>query len=388
MLGPLLAFLKDLADIQAYMNNFTSICTAYPLVAMLIALPLVMYVGYIGITQLAQLIQWIRVHARQRVGKMKILLSLVISIVISYILVMYIKQEAAPRPILNATEVAAPRSILDATEVIVIGRPLVLEWSYTKADPTTLYQIQSARDQQLLTDPAYESNLVSGNLLPIARDINDTRYWRVRAVNADSQPISSWSNILKISQYKSSYERIKHTGEVKVYVSDSFNQGFFKFMLGGQMTGFDIELVQFIVERLLKNMGQSSDMKVHPKAVPWRDLLQKPAQGDADIIISTITRRPEREEKYSITFSEPYYTTTLSLLYKMGTPIDSIRNAIAGKSIGVMADTTSVNVVERFKKELQGDKAIRLKTFDQALRAIDTLQRAASDLDYIRVVPQ
>ena len=208
--------------------------------------------------------------------------------------------------------------------------------------------------------------MTQSKFLPIARHINDTRYWRVRAVRpvhhqGDVQqspgkpiPMSPWSRGLQIAQYKSNYERIKRTRVVNVYVSDSFNQGIFKFKAGLQDTGFDIELVRLLVQQLPTKMGfKEGDFKLELKPVPWAKLLSTPSKDNADIIISTITKSVKREEQYGIVFSEPYYCTTLSLLYKVGKNVDSIRDTLKEAGlVGVQAKTTGATVLEAFKKRI------------------------------------
>jgi len=291
-LDSILKSLQELVTIRKYIDIFANLCTEKPFVATLIAVPIVLYIGYIGLNQFGQLVKSINNMSKSRKGRISIIISVLASILISISIVQAVEQFKRHKPVLISSD-------------IVIGKHLTLQWDYETVarDPDLFYEVQSARDQRFREGLEPEANLTQSKFLPIGRHINDTRYWRVRAVqrvnnqgetqeaNGKPVPKSPWSDALKISQYENNYERIKHTRTVNVYVSDSFDQGFYKFMAGSRITGFDIELVRLIVEKLPQKMGIDGKVKLELRTLPWGDLLNAPRKGDADIIISSITKR-------------------------------------------------------------------------------------------------
>ncbi|MGH6864662.1 MAG: hypothetical protein ACREDO_00405 [Methyloceanibacter sp.] len=62
--------------------------------------------------------------------------------------------------------------------------------------------------------------------------------------------------------------------------------------------------------------------------------------------ISSITRTSDREREFGITLSDPYFCTSYALIYRAGTPVGSVREAVAGKKIGVQQQTTSFRLAE------------------------------------------
>ena len=165
--------------------------------------------------------------------------------------------------------------------------------------------------------------------------INATRFWRVRAVESRTKkPLSDdWSLAIRITQYDSAYDRIKATGKVLIYVSNAEIQGTFKWVDAKGLRGFDIELSKLIVDELSGLIGRP--LEVQRLSVPWTQLLETPRKEKADFIISSITKLETRKREFGIEFSEPYYCTTHTLIYRAGAPDRTIREMITGKTVGV-----------------------------------------------------
>jgi polar amino acid transport system substrate-binding protein len=220
-----------------------------------------------------------------------------------------------------------------------------------------LFEIDSAADAGFTADSRVESYADSPHKL-VGR-VNATRFWRVRAVDSQSKKaLSDWSNIIEVTQYDSALDRIKATGKLLVYVSNAENQGFFKWVSDKGFQGFDVGLAGLIAAAAAKKLGAKIAPVLVP--VPWHDLLDTPAAGSADLLISSISRREDRKQQFRIDFSDTYYCATQALIFREGTPQGSIRDMVAGKSLGVQEGTTT----QKLANLMAGADNFRVKAFD------------------------
>jgi ABC-type amino acid transport substrate-binding protein len=287
--------------------------------------------------------------------------------------------DIVPRPARST----APIPRWDLSGDTFIGGPIPLAWKFdrsallnldgSKSEASILFELQSSNDARFGADTRLET-YADGDRKYVAR-INATRFWRVRAVESRTKnPLSHWSLAISITQYDSAYARIKATGDVLVYVSNAEIQGTFKWVDNKGLRGFDMALAKLIVDELSVRIGRSLEMR--PKPVPWIQLLDTPRKGQSDFILSSITKLERRKREFGIEFSEPYYCTTHALIYQVGAPDRTIREMIAGKTVGVQDKTTNARLAEELAKEI----AFHLKAFDTTETLIDALMR--SEIDY------
>jgi len=100
-------------------------------------------------------------------------------------------------------------------------------------------------------------------------------------------------------------------------------------------TGFDVELVEAIAERIDREpefVDTSFD-------TIFRDL----AQGKFDMVASATTITPEREK--TVDFSDPYYLSEQAILVKAGSDVKSVAD-LDGKTVGVQQGTTGEEYVD------------------------------------------
>jgi arginine/lysine/histidine transporter system substrate-binding protein len=110
--------------------------------------------------------------------------------------------------------------------------------------------------------------------------------------------------------------------------------------------------------------------------VAWKELLDTLNQGRADIIISSITKRKDRERDYKIRFSDSYFCTTQSLIYHDNTSEQPISELIANKRVGFQEKTTSELLVSALKRGVPFDA----RPFNQVDDIVQALLR--SEIDY------
>ncbi len=98
---------------------------------------------------------------------------------------------------------------------------------------------------------------------------------------------------------------------------------------GLQYTGFDIDLMDAMAE----NLGSTLEVIDSD----FDGILGNLAAGTCDVVASSLTITPERQEE--VDFTEPYFDADQSLLVKADAGIDSLEG-LAGGRIGVQSGTT------------------------------------------------
>jgi len=112
----------------------------------------------------------------------------------------------------------------------------------------------------------------------------------------------------------------------------------------GNYTGFDIELMEAIGERI----GRTPEFQDTSFETIFRDV----AQGKFDAVISAATITEEREK--AVDFSNPYYLSEQAVLVKEGSDIKSLED-LQGKTVAAQQGTTGLELA----KEELGDSEIR-----------------------------
>jgi len=373
--------LDFLADLGRVWELFAPFCLEHPFLATLILFPVVIGLGYTAFNQSLYFASHVRVWARSKTPRRLMIVSVFVGVALSYSIVESINLSTRPAPLLSAPQV-------------VVGRKLVLKWEYENTDElkNIRYEVQNSREREFGKKPVVKVPLTDSKLLFVNQNINASLYWRVRAIQSvdpsdesmdgRSRNISAWSNVVRTSQFESNLMRIKTTGRARVYASDSFNKGFFKFSKDGNHTGFDIELIRRVLDRLAERIGVPEISK-DLAAVPFSELLSKLSSGDADIIISIVTRNEEREEKFGIQFSMPYYVTTQSILYRKGSEPDRFLESLRGRTLGVQDGTTTVDLLEMLIPYYEGERPFTIVKFKQTIEAVNKLLETPSQLDYV-----
>lgn len=101
----------------------------------------------------------------------------------------------------------------------------------------------------------------------------------------------------------------------------------------GNYTGFDIELMEAIAEK----MGRTAEFQDTSFETIFRDV----AQGKFEAVISAATITPEREK--AVAFSDPYYLSEQAILVKEGSDITGLAD-LEGKIVGAQQGTTGLEL--------------------------------------------
>jgi ABC-type amino acid transport substrate-binding protein len=112
----------------------------------------------------------------------------------------------------------------------------------------------------------------------------------------------------------------------------------------GKYTGFDIELMEAIGEKI----GRKAEFQDTSFETIFRDV----AQGKFEAVVSAATITEEREK--AVDFSNPYYLSEQAVLVKEGSDIKSLEDA-DGKTVAAQQGTTGLELA----KEEFGDSEVR-----------------------------
>jgi ABC-type amino acid transport substrate-binding protein len=168
---------------------------------------------------------------------------------------------------------------------------------------------------------------------------------------------------------------------VHVFFSNSSDQGFFKFLdTSGSTKGLDVKLMHGIVAQLPKQMHIAGEFTLVPRYVAWQELLTSLDQDQADIIISTISKTAKREQDHRIRFTDPYYRTGLSLVYRWGESVGPLTDTLKGKRVGVQGISTSEELISELRKNMTNSPEI--VPFPQAEEMIDALLKHQTSIVY------
>lgn len=183
-------------------------------------------------------------------------------------------------------------------------------------------------------------------------------------------------------------ETIKSRGILKVGINtESKPFGFVD--KKGTYVGYDVDLAKYIAQNLVNNPERLEIISVTPS-----NRLIKASTGEVDIVISTVTITPQREQV--VRFSIPYDVAGQSVLVKTNSSITSISD-LAGQNVGVIFGTTAEknmkNLVPNanllgfrsYKKAYEALKAGKIN----AITSDDTiLNRFAIDDPSVKLLPK
>lgn len=125
----------------------------------------------------------------------------------------------------------------------------------------------------------------------------------------------------------------------------------------GEYTGFDIELMEAIGEKI----GRTPEFQDTSFETIFRDV----AQGKFEAVISAATITEEREK--AVAFSDPYYLSEQAVLVKEGSDIESLED-LDGKTVAVQQGTTGQELA---KEELGGSE---IRPFPEGPDAVNAIK--------------
>jgi putative glutamine transport system substrate-binding protein len=128
------------------------------------------------------------------------------------------------------------------------------------------------------------------------------------------------------------YDEIMLRGKIRVGINpDSKPFGFTD--KKGNIIGYDADLAHYIAKYIVRNSDRLEIVPVSPS-----NRLLKASTGEVDIVISTVTITPFREE--IISFSIPYDVAGQAVLVKSNSSITSLSD-LSGQKVGIVFVTTA-----------------------------------------------
>jgi ABC-type amino acid transport substrate-binding protein len=334
-------------------DEFITLCLERPYIAFLPIFAGALLLGAVVLNQASEFNGKLTVVGKSRRGKIGMAVGCGLFAALSAATVFALPRITQP----------TPEFTLDKR--IFVGEAVFLKWKYDRSKlkradrgKTLFYQLQW--DESALFPHPHLEEAVDREYY-FAEGQKGKRFWQVRAYDPSvGRALSDWGPYAEVTAYETAYQRIEDTKVVTIFVSNSVNQAFFKFVENGKFGGFDIALIQSIVGKLPARAGIQGELVPDIKPVRWAELLDAPRQGRADVIISTITKLKERTEKLNIGFSEPYYCTTQSVIYLDGKSEQPIKDMLASDRVGVQGETTSERLVNKLRDQYEGGKSERL----------------------------
>ena len=140
----------------------------------------------------------------------------------------------------------------------------------------------------------------------------------------------------------------------------------FEFKEGGELTGFDIDLLGAVAEEAGYELAEWSELD-------FETLIPSLTEGDIDIIAAGMTITDERAEQ--IAFTDPYFESNQSVLVREGGSFQpESEGDLSGNRIGAQSGTTGEGEVERLIEEgtLSGDNFRQFENYPLAVDALES----------------
>ncbi|MDB5931016.1 MAG: amino acid transporter substrate-binding protein family [Polaromonas sp.] len=132
----------------------------------------------------------------------------------------------------------------------------------------------------------------------------------------------------------------------------------------GEIVGFDIDVVKAAAEK--------AGIEVKFLNTPWEGIFNSVAQGDRDLLVSSITITPER--KQTLDFSDPYFDAQQLIAVKNDSKIAKFDD-LKKLKVGVQNGTTGDEVITK----LQGKESANVKRFESTPLALKELEGGGVD---------
>lgn len=148
----------------------------------------------------------------------------------------------------------------------------------------------------------------------------------------------------------------------KIYVGTNAEFPPFEYLDKGEITGFDIEM--------MNEIGKVLDAEIKVQDMAFDGLLPALQMKKVDVVIAGMTATEER--KKTVAFTQPYYTASQVIIVKEGDNSINSFDSLKGKKVGVMLGFTGDTVVseiegvnvERFNAAYAGIMALKADKVD------------------------
>jgi ABC-type amino acid transport substrate-binding protein len=173
--------------------------------------------------------------------------------------------------------------------------------------------------------------------------------WKVRPVwqmPGQRERFGEWSDEQSFTYYPSTLDRIVATRTVHVGIAEP--DGFFVQQEGGELTGYEIELLRGLVTQILAARGVSAKPTITYTRTIWGEELFRLLERDGavDLIASAISVTPAREKTYGLLFTQPTLVFSQTLITKPGVKV-FVNGKLALSRVGVVEKTTNEDLARK-----------------------------------------
>lgn len=105
----------------------------------------------------------------------------------------------------------------------------------------------------------------------------------------------------------------------------------------GRLTGFDVDIARALCEAL--------ETECSFTAVPWEELIPRLESGDYDVIVASMARTPEREQR--VDFTDHYYRSRSAFVARSGSGLQPNRQNLRGKRLAASVASIQAEYLER-----------------------------------------
>lgn len=337
-------------DLRSFLMWYRDLSVTHPRFAVVLSLFALIGFGWAAFKVISELWTAIR-HFLQMEGRFARplrILSLVVTVLLGIAVIV------APSIVRNTIrakpEIRSPRGrVLDQ-------RPVV-RWDYADAQSDTRYRLtitdrESGRTVQQCTQQTVMPLSLDGRLsLKVA-----AYSARSQARSCESISVQAESNDVPIEVFHDSVDRIRHLKTLAYAIHHDASDGLFCYEKDGQYLGFDRELIERISSVLKKEYGLT-ELKLIPYEYSWDHIFEAPRSAQVDLAIASISITKQRQDKYDVLFSLPYWTSELAIIVSrpLGDLRPSLDYAVAdlkGKRIGYHKSTTAADFVPTLSRAL------------------------------------
>ncbi|MFC7156644.1 basic amino acid ABC transporter substrate-binding protein [Halomarina halobia] len=163
------------------------------------------------------------------------------------------------------------------------------------------------------------------------------------------------------------------TGDVGGTIVPGTAPGFppFEIKEGGELTGFDVELLEAVVAETSYELGEWKEFE-------FDSLIQALTSGNIDVIAAAMTITEEREQ--TISFTNSYYEADQSILVAKGGDFSpSSLDDLSGRPIGAQKGTTGEQVVQEELVDAGKLEPSNYKAYDNYVLAVTDLENGNVD---------
>ena len=272
------------------------------------------------------------------------------------------------------------RPILEepADQSYKIADQILFTWNYSQHTNAQSY-ILELRDVVGGTLEPMRFNVVpgAGGIIGKFLSWSDSRLpyseyiWRVKPgyiINGSEIIRGPASDYRSFSIYPSVLSRVQRTHRLVVATHTDTAAKFIFYNEAGQISGFDMDLINWVGEKLSDKISPLNRIKVIPYDMPFLELLPKLKNREVDVVISTMTATKPREKDFGVKFSRAYYRPEQLLIAKAQRNLSF--GDIRGKVVGVEQGTTNEDAAVYLKEQFGFKVNNQYRTYDEVYEAV------------------